>query len=98
MAFDNTNSGMMARNENRKSDKHPEFTGSINVNGVDYWLSAWVNEGKPGGKLEGKKYFSIKLNPKEQRAPTPAPNAGGVMTYDDYRRSRDGDISDDIPF
>lgn len=96
MAYDNTNSGMMARNENRKSDKHPEFTGSINVNGVDYWLSAWVNEGKPGGKLEGKKYFSIKLNPKEQR--TSSIPAEGVITPDAYLRSRGGDISDDIPF
>lgn len=63
--YDNTNSGMLARNENRKTDKHPEYTGSLNVNGVDYWVSAWVNEGKAGGKMEGKKYFSLKVNPKE---------------------------------
>lgn len=84
MAYDNTNSGLMYRSDNRKSDKHPEFTGSINVDGVEYWLSAWVNEGKPGGKLEGKKYFSIKLNPKEKKAEP--------MKYD---QPYDGD---DIPF
>lgn len=89
MAYDNTNSGIMYRNENRKTDKHPEFTGSINVGGVDYWLSGWVNEGKPGGKLEGKKYFSIKINPKEQSAggPRPAPT-----------NFRDDFADDDIPF
>ena len=88
MAYDNTNSGMLARNENRKTDKHPEYSGSLNVEGVDYWVSAWVNEGKPGGKMEGKKYFSIKINRKEQ-------NVGGTV-----RSAPTGfrDDFDDIPF
>lgn len=93
MAYDNTNSGIMYRNENRKTDKHPEFTGSINVDGVDYWLSGWVNEGKQGGKMEGKKYFSIKLNPKEQRAP--ASSGGGYQTRPS---SFSDDFESDIPF
>ena len=85
MAYDNTNSGIMARNERRDTDKHPEFTGSINVEGTDFWLSAWVNEGKPGVKLEGKKYFSIKLTRKE----------GGSTG----RPAGDSNfVSDDIPF
>ena len=92
MAYDNTNSGMMARNENRKTDKHPEFSGSINVEGREYWLSAWVNEGKPGGKMEGKKYFSIKLNPKEARAP-----ASGAPARMERPSFNDG-LDDDIPF
>ena len=87
MAYDNTNSGIMARNERRDTDKHPEFTGSINVEGTDFWLSAWVNEGKPGGKLEGKKYFSIKLTRKE---------GGSAATG---RPASDFNfVSDDIPF
>jgi hypothetical protein len=92
MAYDNTNSGMMARNENRKTDKQSEFSGSINVEGVDYWLSAWVNEGKPGGKMEGRKYFSIKINRKEN-----AVNSGGGVQR--MERPSYGNIeSDDIPF
>lgn len=84
MAYDNTNSGILARNDNRKSDKHPEYTGSLNVDGVDYWVSAWVNEGRPGSKMEGKKYFSLKINPKEKKAEP--------MQYD---KPFEGD---DIPF
>jgi hypothetical protein len=76
----------MARNERRTTDKHPEFSGSINVEGVEYWLSAWVNEGKAGGKLEGKKYFSIKLSRKE----------GGIATTRPVEAFRIDD--DDIPF
>lgn len=91
MAYDNTNSGMMARNERRTTDKHPEFSGSINVEGVDYWLSAWVNEGKPGGKMEGKKYFSIKLSRKDNAA-----SGGGVQRME--RPSYGNIADDDIPF
>ena len=89
MAYDNTNSGMLAANTRRDSDKHPSHTGTINIEGVDYWLSAWVNEGKPGSKMEGKKYFSLKVNRKEERGSQQqrsAPRQG----FDDY--------SDDIPF
>ena len=86
MAYDNTNSGIMARSENRKTENHPEFTGSINVEGVDFWLSAWVNEGKPGGKMEGKKYFSIKLTRKEGGSSTGRPASDSNF------------VSDDIPF
>ena len=93
MAYDNTNSGMMARNENRKTDKHPEFSGSINVEGRDYWLSAWVNEGKPGGKMEGKKYFSIKLNPKESRS-----SMGAAPARMDRPSYSSDNFDDDIPF
>jgi hypothetical protein len=88
MAYDNTNSGMLARNENRKTDSHPEYTGTLNVDGVDYWVSAWVNEGKPGGKMEGKKYFSIKINRKEQ--------SGGSVSRPAPTGFRDD--FDDIPF
>jgi len=87
--YDNTNSGILARNENRKTEKHPEYTGSLNVNGVDYWVSAWVNEGKAGGRMEGKKYFSLKVNPKD----------GGTGTGTGAGRSYVDDIPlDDIPF
>lgn len=86
--YDNTNTGILARNERKETDKHPDFTGSLNVDGVDYWLSAWVNEGKPGGKMEGKKYFSIKVNRKD--APRSAAKPA-TRTYKD-------DLDDDIPF
>ena len=66
--YDNTNSGMLARNKNRSTDKHPEYTGSLNVEGVDYWVSAWVQTGRQGSKLEGEKFFSFKINRKEQAA------------------------------
>lgn len=64
MSYDNTNTGMLARNERKEKDTHPDFRGSINVDGQDYWLSGWVKEGKAGGKMEGKKFFSLAVERK----------------------------------
>jgi len=89
--YDNTNSGMMLRNENRTKDTQPEFTGSINIEGREFWLSAWVNTGKPGSKIDGKRYFSIKVNPKD--APSNAKFATGQQ-----RKWDDEGFDDEIPF
>ena len=82
--MDNTNSGLLARNDRKEKDTHPDYTGRINVGGVDYWLSGWVKEGRQGSKMEGRKFFSLAVRPmQEQRqaAPSPAP-----------------DFDDEIPF
>lgn len=60
MEYDNEGKGALFRAKDRKTDKHPEYTGSCQIDGVEYWLSAWVNVSKAG-----EKYFSIKLNPKD---------------------------------
>ena len=65
MQFDNTNSGILSRNDRRESEKHPEFTGTINVDGKDYWLSAWVKERKDGSG----KFFSLSVRAKESKQP-----------------------------
>jgi hypothetical protein len=87
MSYDNTNSGMLARNDKKETEKHPDFKGSINVDGVEYWLSAWVKEGKEGGKMEGRKFFSLSVSPKEQAAPKAAPQK--AASFDQ--------LDDDIP-
>ena len=104
--YDNTNTGMLKRNDRKESDKHPDYKGVINVEGTDYWMSAWIKVGKEGGKLAGQKYFSIALQPvEEQSRPaarggargTPPARSGGAG-----RGARDGngfdDMEDDIPF
>jgi hypothetical protein len=65
--YDDTNRGALFAAKERPSDKHPTHTGKLNVEGREYWLSAWVSEAK-----SGQKYFSLRVKPKdEQVAPTP---------------------------
>jgi hypothetical protein len=61
MAFDNNNRGILSKNQNKTADNHPEYSGSINVDGTDYWLSAWIKE----SSKDGKKFFSLSVKPKD---------------------------------
>lgn len=70
MAFEQKNdTGALFRNNNREKDTDPTHSGSAKIDGIDYYISAWVNESKTG-----LKYFSLKFNKKEQRS-SPIPSA-----------------------
>jgi hypothetical protein len=56
------NKGSMFENGHKTSDKHPDFTGSVNVNGTIYWLSAWKNM-----THDGKKWLSVAVKLQEER-------------------------------
>ena len=56
------NSGVLFRNDKKDNDRAPEYKGNITVNGQDYWLSAWIKEGKSG------KFMGLALSPKEPMA------------------------------
>lgn len=91
MSYDNTNSGILAKNERKEKDTHPDLQGSINIEGKDYWLSAWRKVGKTG-KLKGKTFFSLSVKEKEEKPPRRAePKKQPYAPIDDFD-------SDDIPF
>lgn len=74
MAFEQKdNSGALFRNNDRSKDTDPTHTGSAKIDGVEYWVSAWVNESR-----SGVKYFSMKFNPK-QAAPV---SSGDADSFD----------------
>jgi uncharacterized protein (DUF736 family) len=58
--YDNTNSGAIFKNKYKESDKHPDLTGPLNVDGVEYNIAAWSNVSDKQGK-----YLSIKISKKE---------------------------------
>ena len=65
MAYDNNNSGSLFRNERKETERHPDYTGSLKVDGVDYWVSGWIKTAGPLAKNPGMKFLSIAVNPKE---------------------------------
>lgn len=68
MAYEQKNmTGILFRNDKRTSDKHPTHRGSITIGGVEYFLSAWVKEGKKG------KFFSLAAQPKRTSEPSEPP-------------------------
>ena len=62
MEYDNTNSGALFVNPKKSTDKHPDRTGSLNVDGVDYWISGWLKKDK-----NGNPFLSLSVNPKEEK-------------------------------
>ena len=67
--FDNTDRGVLYRNENKTSENHPDYSGSVNVAGTDFWLSGWLKE----SKKDGKKFFSLSVRPKNDSKPVNKP-------------------------
>jgi uncharacterized protein (DUF736 family) len=51
MEYDNNNRGSLFKNDRKDDAKFPDYTGSINVDGTDYWLSAWIKISKDGNKF-----------------------------------------------
>ena len=61
--YDNTNTGALFRNDKDGNEKRPDYKGSLDVNGEQFWISAWIRE----SKNDGRKFMSLKIEPKEQR-------------------------------
>jgi hypothetical protein len=54
------NSGALFKNEVRQKETDPLYRGSITIEGVEYYLSAWVNKSKTSDKT----YMALKATPK----------------------------------
>jgi hypothetical protein len=70
------NSGVLFRNDKRENEKAPNYKGNITVNGQDYWLSAWIKEGKSG------KFMGLAVSPKEDYQPKQAPKKASIADED----------------
>jgi hypothetical protein len=94
--YDNTDRGVLFKNDRKESERHPDYKGNINVGGQEFWLSAWIKDGRSG------KFMSLSVQPKEQRGNTDAQRDNYAQTY---RPSDEGDgfgggadLNSEIPF
>ena len=60
------NTGVLFRNEEVKSEKHPTHWGYLKVDGKEWKISGWVNAVKEG-KNKGKQVLSLKLGDSEPK-------------------------------
>jgi len=86
--FDNTNSGALFKNDKEGNESRPDYKGSINVDGVDFWISSWLKTSK-----KGVKYMSLSVQPKEEVHAQGMQQAQQAIPAD-----AQDDFNDDIPF
>ena len=61
--------GVLFRNVDRPSEKHPVYSGKATVGGVEYRVAGWINEPKGGA---GEKYMALRfteIEPETAAAP-----------------------------
>jgi hypothetical protein len=100
MAYDKTNSGALFKNEDKRGDTFPDYKGNININGQDFWLSAWLKVSNDGTK----RFMSLSVQPKQAPAPAqrsaPAPRKAPSQDAAKARQlpRQDDDFNDEPPF
>lgn len=83
--YDNTNRGAIWGNKRKERDTHPDFTGSINVDGVEYWLNGWKRKSDASENAPSMS-FSVKLK-----------DAPVAQEFNDEPINH-GELDDSIPF
>ncbi len=65
--YNNNLTGVLFKNDKDGNEKRPDYKGSAEIEGVQYWVSAWIRDTAKG------KCLSMKYERKEQQsAPAPA--------------------------
>jgi uncharacterized protein (DUF736 family) len=64
--YDNTNSGALFKNDDKKSEKSPDYFGTLNVAGTEYFVSGWIKTSK-----KGVKFMSLAVKTKEDKSSVP---------------------------
>ena len=80
------NSGVLFKNDKKETEKHPDYKGNIMVDGQEYWLSAWIKEGKTG------KFMGLAVSPRDAQPPA------GKVPYGQGGTTKEGRDMEDVPF
>lgn len=80
--YDNNMTGALFKNDKGDNPKRPDYRGSAEVNGQQFWLSAWLKKSK-----DGKPFMSLAFEAKDEK---PVADRGRQDAADDF--------DDDVPF
>ena len=65
--YSNENRGSLFRNDKKTEDKHPDMSGTINIDGTEFWISGWKKTSKAGTG-----FISLSVRPKQDQASKPS--------------------------
>ena len=77
MEYDNTNRGAIFPNMKKATEKHPDMTGSLDVGGVEYYVSGWTKVSK-----KGQKFLSLSVTAKDDVAKPAIQQAQQALEHD----------------
>ena len=80
--YSNENRGAIWKNDRKEKDTHPDFTGSINVGGVEYFCDAWKRKPDASDRAPALS-FSVKRKDKQPTADFTPPADNGFDPDDD---------------
>mgnify|MGYP000047105549 FL=1 len=86
MEYDNSNRGVLFKNDRKEKDTHPDYKGSYtNGDGQEFWLSAWLKKDK-----NGNTFMSLSTTPKDE-----VHNKGMQQARQSLQAK---ELDDDLPF
>jgi uncharacterized protein (DUF736 family) len=63
MAYDNEKRGVLFKNQKKEEGSNkPDYTGSATIEGVEYFMDAWMKTSE-----SGRKFMSFSFNPKTKQ-------------------------------
>jgi hypothetical protein len=89
--YDDTNRGALFKNNRKTEEKHADYSGALNVNGTDHWISAWLRTDK-----NGNKFMSLSVKRKDGTAARPDQAAEFKAAV--KKNFPDADLDDAVPF
>ena len=63
MNYSDSNQGQIWPNDRKVNDTQPDFKGSLNIKGEEFWISAWKRKGGENSKTPS---ISISVQPKNR--------------------------------
>ncbi len=52
------NSGILFKNDRKETENHPDYVGTLNVGGTEFYISGWIKQGAKA------KFVSLSVKPK----------------------------------
>lgn len=76
--YNDNNRGALFKNDRKEKETHPDYKGSMTVEGKEYWVSGWVKVSS-----NGNKFLSVSLTEKEPKPEQAEPAQPAVEDTDE---------------